>query len=51
MKTPPDPDRWRSRKTAGELRDIAHPERNIREFKAKVLLERQIQKEKQDGAS
>ncbi len=33
-----DPDEFRSRKTAGELRDIAHSERSIRSFKARVLI-------------
>ena len=33
-----DPDEFRSRKTAGELRDIAHGRRGIREFIARVLI-------------
>lgn len=33
-----DPDEFRSRKTMGELRDIAHPERSIRSFMARVLI-------------
>ena len=43
-----DPDRWASRKNKGELRDIAHPERSIRSFRAKVEIEKIIQKEKRD---
>lgn len=33
-----DPDEFRSRKTAGDLRDIAHGRRGIREFIARILI-------------
>lgn len=35
-----DPDEFRSRKAAGDLRDIAHPDQTIRSFKARVLVRR-----------
>jgi hypothetical protein len=45
-----DPDAWRSRKTVDlstPLRDIAHPERSIREFRAKVLVHKLPETEEQ----
>jgi hypothetical protein len=33
-----DPDEFRSRKAAGDLRDTARPDQSIRQFKARVLI-------------
>lgn len=46
-----DTDMWRSRKTAGDLRDTAHADKTIRSFKARVLVHQREKVERVEEAS